>query len=275
MVFAQTCDNNAVCTATSNGFACICNSGYIGSSVGCVNINECNVSSTCNDAETCNDFDGGFNCTCGIISVTCESSSQCLNTTGTPACFCRPGYMTDGPTCLDIDECSNTSISNCDPNAMCNNTAGSFACTCSPGYSGNGVNCTDIDECVAGTHNCTSPYTCKNIGGAFRCDCGADLGCDDNAQCIVLGNQTSCRCNAGYTGNGTQCTDIDECSGTNSCDLNADCQNTIGSYTCTCKEGYTGDGFDCFNGASNIRAPHKLVSLAVLLIPVYIYSNCL
>lgn len=32
---------------------------------------------------------------------------------------------------------------------------------------------------------------------------------------------------------------------THNCDVNADCANTVGSYSCKCKAGYTGNGHTC------------------------------
>ena len=38
--------------------------------------------------------------------------------------------------------------------------------------------------------------------------------------------------------------DINECL-LNPCDANADCTNTIGSFTCKCNAGFNGDGITC------------------------------
>ena len=38
--------------------------------------------------------------------------------------------------------------------------------------------------------------------------------------------------------------DINECN-TNPCDANASCNNTKGSYECTCNAGYEGNGTNC------------------------------
>ena len=38
--------------------------------------------------------------------------------------------------------------------------------------------------------------------------------------------------------------DIDECL-SNPCDANADCSNTAGSFTCKCNAGFEGDGLTC------------------------------
>lgn len=77
----------------------------------------------------------------------------------------------------------------------------------------------------------------------------------------------SCRCNNGFTGNGSVCTgktrgvileqepcsimklvhaDIDECQlGMHTCDEHAGCMNTIGWFECSCNVRYTGSGINC------------------------------
>ncbi|CAH3158306.1 unnamed protein product, partial [Pocillopora meandrina] len=59
-----------------------------------------------------------------------------------------------------------------------------------------------------------------------------------------------CTCKPGYTGDGRNCTDIDECSEANAdkmnnCHSKASCSNTQGSYNCSCNPKYTGDGLSC------------------------------
>ena len=39
--------------------------------------------------------------------------------------------------------------------------------------------------------------------------------------------------------------DINECAENNGCNKNAQCRNTEGSYTCKCKAGFSGNGWDC------------------------------
>ncbi|XP_035671469.1 neurocan core protein-like [Branchiostoma floridae] len=80
----------------------------------------------------------------------------------------------------------------------------------------------EVDECAEGTANCSPQATCSNVTpGSFTCSC-----------------------NAGYTGNGVTCTDIDACLA-NPCDAQATCTDNPApalDATCTCNTGYTGDG---------------------------------
>ena len=55
-------------------------------------------------------------------------------------------------------------------------------------------------------------------------------------------------CDIGYTGNGKNCTDIEEClTNTDNCHSNATCENTDGSFKCSCASGYSGNGSYCSN----------------------------
>ncbi|XP_066022877.1 uromodulin-like [Pocillopora verrucosa] len=117
----------------------------------------------------------------------------------------------------------------CDESSQCQNNATCLAgftlkgyrCMCPPGFEGELCE-RDVDECK-GNDSCHENANCSNTIGSHICDC-----------------------QPGYTGNGQNCTDIDECKTYPSeCQVNATCNNTNGSYVCKCKPGYTGDGRNC------------------------------
>jgi hypothetical protein len=65
---------------------------------------------------------------------------------------------------------------------------------------------------------------------ALPITCG-DLTCDPHATCTTSGQDATCACAAGYTGDGFTCSDVDECATSNGqCD--AACENTDGSFVC-------------------------------------------
>ncbi|KAJ8392450.1 hypothetical protein AAFF_G00075750 [Aldrovandia affinis] len=74
-------------------------------------------------------------------------------------------------------------------------------------------------------------------------------GCDTSAACRPgQGNQFTCECAIGFTGDGKSCYDIDECrESPQICGRNAICINQPGSHRCECVEGFqfAGDGLTC------------------------------
>jgi hypothetical protein len=88
---------------------------------------------------------------------------------------------------------------------------------------------------------------CGDDGSNGSADPCAALTCGANAACATaVDGSASCACDAGYSGDGTSCADIDECAtSADDCDANATCSNTAGAFTCGCNDGYTGDGTTC------------------------------
>jgi hypothetical protein len=83
----------------------------------------------------------------------------------------------------------------------------------------------------------------KNSTAMAHC---SDVKCDTNATCDDAGGTPKCSCNAGYSGDGKKCSDVDECAKNNGgCDVNATCVNREGGYRCVCDETFTGDGKSC------------------------------
>eukprot|EP00820_Chromera_velia_P020075 Cvel_28753.t1-p1 / transcript=Cvel_28753.t1 / gene=Cvel_28753 / organism=Chromera_velia_CCMP2878 / gene_product=Fibrillin-1, putative / transcript_product=Fibrillin-1, putative / location=Cvel_scaffold3824:711-3151(-) / protein_length=369 / sequence_SO=supercontig / SO=protein_coding / is_pseudo=false len=106
-------------------------------------------------------------------------------------------------------------------------SSGSFMCDCNDGFFGVG--------------GCDMEYPCFN---------GTQI-CDQHASCNLdwFGDEHfSCTCNAGWTGNGFTCTDVDECSsGSHTCSDHpgTSCVNSEGSFECMCEEGFYGEGALC------------------------------
>jgi hypothetical protein len=152
-----------------------------------------------------------------------------------------PGFVGNGRTCSDENECGDEKLFQCDPNAKCVNMVGTYEYECLAGFKGDGKTCINLDECALGIDTC-----------------------DSNAECFDTDGSFTCACNAGYEGDGTACADINECLNPldNDCSESGKiCFNTVGSFECLkppCKSfpGYVGR-VDCdwFAGAYHVYCP--------------------
>ncbi len=102
-----------------------------------------------------------------------------------------------------------------------------FRCDCSPGFAKTDADdgeCLNVDECASGVAKCHGDARCSDTDGSY-----------------------ACVCLDGFTGDGFNCSDVDECSleGASPCSDEATCTNTRGGYRCECKAGYQGDGLNC------------------------------
>ncbi|XP_026288401.1 protein kinase C-binding protein NELL1-like isoform X2 [Frankliniella occidentalis] len=90
---------------------------------------------------------------------------------------------------------------------------------------------------------------CKFCPGVDYCAKGHT--CHRNATCLNLQTTYACHCDAGFTGDGHSCRDVDECQSEGGleghhCHSNTRCVNTPGSYVCQCVDGYRRvDKFNC------------------------------
>lgn len=66
------------------------------------------------------------------------------------------------------------------------------------------------------------------------CGTPAAPPCTANAHCQNTDKSAICVCNAGFSGDGNNCQDINECSVSGFCDPSATCTNLPGSYSCSC-----------------------------------------
>lgn len=185
----------------------------------------------------------------------CHSYAKCEEYFGIKGCSCNEGFIGDGFSCSDIDECAYPWSNNCPE--ICVNTLGAYICECPSGNTQNMDNeCVDIDECSDPTL-----YRCQ-----FRAHCSENKG------------DSSCSCKSDLTGDGFQCED-EKCA-TSLCDQGLECLNEKGFYTCSdpClsyttldepwRSAFTSQGTNCdsqkigwyrFTGSGGIQLPESCV----------------
>ncbi|KAM4770876.1 uncharacterized protein WCC33_002646 [Rhinophrynus dorsalis] len=160
--------------------------------------------------QVCNCANGG---TCDyniIIENYHESKYQVVG------CICPDGFS--GAFCVD----PSTSCwgEPCFPDVSCTNqmNGSHFVCgKCPPGTVSSG---TDGEKCFL-NDLCLPPYP---------------FPCNENADCINSFGTFTCHCKPGFTGDGNNCSDIDECQTMSACpNAKYECINSLGSFTCSCR----------------------------------------
>ncbi|XP_053576998.1 stabilin-1 [Bombina bombina] len=156
----------------------------------------------------------------------CSNNGNCTDgITGNGECICKMGFH-------------GTACEMCEPGKYGNDCQSECKCkngTCNDGILGDGT-C----QCEKGWSGHTCDRDIKN-------DLCNDT-CDIYANCIVdAKNSTTCTCIAGFSGNGTHCSEIHTCTvNRGGCSQYATCKRvSAGLRTCTCMVNYTGDGIIC------------------------------
>merc|ERR1719183_527301 len=128
-------------------------------------------------------------------SATCSRFALCTNTDGSYKCACNQGFTGDGKRCIDVNDCyvDKKDEKKGKSHGACSDTGvNDFKYVCDSGWTDKYCD-TDIDECTSFTHACTERFaTCTNTKGSY-----------------------TCKCNAGYSGDGKKsgsgCADVDAC----------------------------------------------------------------
>lgn len=98
---------------------------------------------------------------CDTGNNDCDVNANCIDTDQGFDCECMNGYVGDGKTCEDIDECANPADNNCLTGQTCINTVGLFYCDWNPCPN---IDCWDWDP---ETNNCKLNNDCASVS------CGA------------------------------------------------------------------------------------------------------
>jgi Tol biopolymer transport system component len=153
----QVCSESA-CGLTCTGGSSLCSGTCVDFSSDPLHCGNCKTACDVKAGETCSDgacttpcAGGTTRCGdacvdanidpnhCGACDVTCGDHAAC----GGGQCACVDGYMGDGRTCTDVDECAGSN--DCSPSGECLNTEGGYACRCRDSQSGDGRTCTGFE----------------------------------------------------------------------------------------------------------------------------------
>ncbi|XP_076459739.1 uncharacterized protein LOC143292928 [Babylonia areolata] len=174
---AVSCPDHSDCVNTQGSYLCQCLTGFFKNAQGqceaCAsNMYGANCATQCEctaHAHSCDNVNGQCQCQTGWQGVRCEtdvdecSTNQhhcsgdhvtCVNRDGGYSCGCEGGYVYNGNTCSDVDECLDPAANDCEQ--VCTNTVGSYVCSCAPGFTATGNACTSTTPKTSGSPRSSS-----------------------------------------------------------------------------------------------------------------------
>ncbi|XP_078518825.1 uromodulin-like [Lissotriton helveticus] len=190
--------------------------------------------------------------------TSCAANATCEEFAGVRECRCNDGFVGDGFSCSDVDECAYPRTYSCSP-GYCKNTFGSYVCHCYGGFQASEGGCIDIDECSSPDLNqCDGNATCSNYDGGYSCWCSEGY----------RGDGYHCRqraCNPNPCPSGTECIEfpdsylcLDPCQEyTTLNDYRRSSSYGLVSYNC---DSYL-NGWYRFTGSGGVRMPETCVHI--------------
>ncbi|XP_041107320.1 fibrillin-1 isoform X2 [Polyodon spathula] len=172
--------------------------------------------------QVCNCANGG---TCDYTSVIQNHHRGAFQVVG---CLCPEGYS--GAFCSDpVNACRGKP---CFPGVACANQPSPAFFTCDTCPTGTVAQDKNGHKCFINNF-CLPPFP---------------FPCHEMAECFTSGSKYTCRCKVGFSGDGLNCTDINECENPAACpSAKYNCVNTIGSVTCSCRYQTAQDADACGN----------------------------
>ncbi|KAK6012443.1 calcium binding EGF domain protein, partial [Ostertagia ostertagi] len=244
------CGENQMCQNTVGGYTCVdrCSLGYEYLDGECVDVDECRLENVCDPRCRMYQYSRRIpmqmRCRsnrrrnplrtvyyqqlaitdCSQQEDICDRHAFCIKSL--KLCLCQTGYVGDGITCNDVNECASVE-------SPCANQTGHRCVNINGGY----ICCdddVDDDRCIKGkrpSDGITRTLKIQPVSekGAF---CAG--GCGLHAVCY---NQT-CQCMEGFVGDPhTRCIDVNECESDNMCaGVGQWCVNKMGGHLCCSSE---------------------------------------
>ena len=157
-------------------------------------------------------------------------------------------------------------IHDCSEFAFCSDYIGRWDCECWVGWAGDGVICEQVNECEVLTYNReTKTQSYQFVDSRIP----PPNTCHSTATCIDTRGSYECKCDDGYTGDGTACYDIDECAlFLHDCPEHSSCVNEEPLFKCYCGKGYEKQNGLCvdIDECSGINEVGFHISLSVLIL---------